>query len=148
MVQSGDQGVDGGSSWIHSLLRLCLCLCCYPVEQEQEQDGQKHADLVEGREAERNVVFCLNTASVLPAAPPTSSIGVPFTGRHLSFEPLTGNGNVDFHGDSSVSRDLLCISATLACQRKCLVLDSLLIRGPFATSWSPMGLCGFSLLLH
>ena len=45
---------------------------------------------------------------------------VPFSGRHLSL-PLAGNGNVDFHGDSSVSHDFLGISATLACQRKCLV---------------------------
>ena len=78
----------------------------------------------------------------------TDSIGGPFSGRHLSFVPLAGNGNVDFHGDSSVSRDLLGISATLARQRKCLVLDSFLIRGPLATSWSSMGLCGFSLFLH
>ena len=62
----------------------------------------------------------------------------------FSFVPLAGNGNVDFHGDSSVSRDLLGISATLARQRKCLVLDSFLIRGPFAMSWSSLGLCGFS----
>ena len=100
--------------------------------------------LVEGREAGRNVVFCLHTASVLPDVPPTASISVPFTGRHLSFVFLAGNGNVDFHGDSSVSRDLLGISVTLSCQRKCLVLDSLLIRGPFATSCSPRGLSGFS----
>ena len=99
---------------------------------------------MEGREAGRTVVFCLHAASVLPAVyVTTASIGGPFSGRHLSFVPLAGNGNVDFHGDSSVSRDLLGISATLARQRKCLVLDSFLIRGPLATSWSSMGLCGF-----
>ena len=91
---------------------------CY----EQEQDGQQHTDLVEGREA----------AVVLPAVYVTTASS-PFSGRHLSFVPLAGNGNVDFHGDSSVNRDLLGISARLACQRKCLVLDSILIRGPLAT---------------
>ena len=62
-----------------------------------------------------------------------ASIGGPFSGHHLSFVPLVGNGNVDFHGESSVNRDLLGISATLACQRKCLVLDSFLIRRPLVT---------------
>ena len=87
---------------------------CY----EQEQDGQQHIDLVEGREAGRSVVFCIHTALVLPTVyVTTASVGGPFSGRHLSFVPLAGNGNVDFHGDSSVNRDLLGISATLACQR-------------------------------
>ena len=45
---------------------------------------------------------------------------VPFSGRHISFAPLAGNGKVDFHGDSSVSHVFLGISVTLACQRKCL----------------------------
>ena len=57
---------------------------------------------------------------------------VPFSGRHLSFVPLAGNGNVDFHG---VSHDFLGISATLAFQRKCLVYHAV----------SSSGLCGFSL---
>ena len=69
-----------------------------------------------------------------PAVYVTTACSGPFSGRHLSFVPLAGNGNVDFHGDSSVNRDLLGISATLAFQRKCLVLDSILIRGPLATS--------------
>ena len=72
-----------------------------------------------------------------------ASIGGLFSGHHLSFVPLVGNENVDFHGESSVNRDLLGISATLARQRKCLVLDSILILGPPAMSWSTMGLCGF-----
>ena len=43
-----------------------------------------------------------------------------------------------------VSRlNLLGISATIARQRKCLFLDSFLTRGPLATSWSSMGICGF-----
>ena len=82
---------------------------------------------------------------MLPAVHVTAAFtGGPFSGRHLSFVPLAGNGNVDFHGDSSVSPDLLGISATLARQRKCLVLDSFLIRGPFATSWSLWDPVGFS----
>ena len=44
-----------------------------------------------------------------------ASIGGPFSGHHLSFVPLVGDENVDFHGESSVNRDLLGISATLAC---------------------------------
>ena len=43
-----------------------------------------------------------------------ASIGRSFSGHHLSFLPLVGNENVDFHGESSVNRDLLGISATLA----------------------------------
>ena len=65
-----------------------------------------------------------------------ASIGGLFSGHHLSFVPLVGTGNVDFYGDSSVNRDFLGISATLAHQRKCLVLDSFLIRGPLFTPWS------------
>ena len=55
--------------------------------------------------------------------------------------PLDGTGNVDSHGDSSVNRDFLGISATLAHQRKCLVLDSFLIRGPMprlSPLWEPV----------
>ena len=74
----------------------------------------------------------------------TASISGPFSGRHLSFVPFAGNGNVDFHGNFFVSHDLLCLSVTLARQRKCLVLYSFLIRGPFATPWSSLGPCGFS----
>ena len=62
-----------------------------------------------------------------------ASIGGLFSGHHLSFVPLVGNENVDFHGESSVNRDLFGISATLACRQKCLVLDSFLIRRPLVT---------------
>ena len=65
-----------------------------------------------------------------------ASIGDLLSGHHLSFVPLVGNENIDFHGESSVNRDLLGISARLACQQKCLVLDSFLIRGPLVTPWS------------
>ena len=54
----------------------------------------------------------------------------------FSFVPLAGTGNVDSHGDFSVNRDFLGISATLAHQWKCLVLDSFLIRGPSVTPGS------------
>ena len=96
--------------------------------------GTGWADLVEGREAGRTVVFCLHAASMQPAVYVTAaSIGGPFSGHHLSFVPLVGNENVDFHGESSVNCDLLGISATLACRQKCLVLDSFLIRRPLVT---------------
>ena len=54
----------------------------------------------------------------------------------FSFVPHAGTGNVNSHGDSSVNRDFLGISATLAHQWKCLVLDSFLIRGPSVTPGS------------